>query len=66
MDNKRFQVEKASKFEKLSNDDLQSVKGGGICIWCLKRNDKRLSIGFGFDTNATVPLKQMEVHPKHL
>lgn len=57
MDNKRFQVEKASKFEKLSPLDMQSVKGGGLCIKCMKSNDKRWSISLGAVTNADVPLK---------
>lgn len=34
---KRFDVINASKFERLSNADMSSVKGGGICLLCMKR-----------------------------
>lgn len=45
---KRFDVINASKFERLSNADMSSVKGGDvyICISCMKRS-RKVPIGLG-------------------
>ncbi len=51
----RFSVKKESKFQTLSSADMQGVKGGGICIKCMKRNDKKFSISIGTVTNKDVP-----------
>lgn len=55
MEKSRFEVAKASKFETLRNEDLQSVKGGGICIRCLKVSRKGMKISIGVVTNKDVP-----------
>lgn len=57
MEKSRFEVAKASKFETLTNEDLKSVKGGGICIKCMKVSTKKWSISIGTVTNKDVPMK---------
>lgn len=48
MEKSRFEVAKTSKFESLTNKDLQSVKGGGICFSCMKQTKKwAITIGPG-------------------
>lgn len=34
---KRFDVISESRFERMSHADMSSIKGGGICISCMKR-----------------------------
>ena len=34
----RFEIVKNSKFETLTHRELESVKGGGLCISCKKRH----------------------------
>jgi hypothetical protein len=41
----RFTELKSSKFERLSQAELSSVKGGCICISCLKRT-RKIRVGF--------------------
>ncbi|MCT4614232.1 MAG: hypothetical protein N4A49_05070 [Marinifilaceae bacterium] len=43
MEKNRFKVIQESKFEKLSNKDLEELKGG-LCISCMKR-DRKVKLG---------------------
>lgn len=52
MKNTRFEIVKASKFDKLSNEELQAVKGG-FCISCMKR-DRKIIIDFFPKGSATI------------
>ena len=47
-----FNIIKESKFEKLQNSDLASIKGGSICISCMKR-DRKVEIAIGDDSDPT-------------
>ncbi len=40
MKKNRFNVINESKFERLSNKDMQNSKGGWICVSCKKRQRK--------------------------
>ena len=42
---KRFDVISESKFERMSHSDMSSVKGGGICLSCMKREKKKKKNG---------------------
>ena len=37
---KRFEEIKSSKFEKMNYSEMNSVKGGGVCVSCKKRSRK--------------------------
>ena len=37
---KRFEVINGSKFERLSHAEMASIKGGRVCISCMKRSGK--------------------------
>lgn len=41
---KRFEEIKSSKFERLSQKDMASIKGGDFCISCMKR-ERKVKIG---------------------
>ena len=41
---KRFEVINGSKFERLSHAEMASVKGGRVCISCMKR-DRKFKVG---------------------
>lgn len=42
---KRFEEINGSKFERLSNAEMASVKGGQFCISCMKRT-RKIRIGW--------------------
>lgn len=41
---KRFEEINGSKFERLSQAEMASVKGGRVCISCMKR-ERKVTIG---------------------
>ncbi len=63
----RIQVLRESKFNKMTEVEMTEIKGGGICIRCLKRarNGLTVSIGItesGYTTDfRSVPIEKNKV-----
>ncbi len=50
----RFETLKESKFNTMSHQELEEIKGGGICISCVKRA-RTIAVHIGVVTNKDVP-----------
>ncbi|MDD7456422.1 MAG: hypothetical protein PUK70_09305 [Bacteroidales bacterium] len=60
---RRFNILKDSKFEKMSEQEMSSTRGGQLCVSCKKRA-RKVEVGIGDDNpyDQEIKIIDIEIH----
>lgn len=58
---KRFDIVKESKFEKMSEMEMSSTRGGQLCVSCKKRA-RKVEIGIGDSNPEDDIIEIIDIH----